>query len=446
MATVGILPLYLVGVGVSGEATQQNQSEFKKRSLCRKMSELQQTMIKRKRNRTPAKGVSTGTPYLVIGQMLPIRYGKRVPGSNTTLFVKVYSYEPKRTASATSTAMLTSGAALAMLSLVLLSVSVMLCKRRPFLRYTRAAQHHETEFDEENIGIRPYSFHDLELSTDGFAEKLGRGAYGTVFKGILTNSGNKGIAVKRLERMAEDGEREFQWEVRAIARTHHRNLVRLLGFCNEGVYCLLVYEYMPNGSLANLLFKRDATLPSWSNRIAIALDVARGLQYLHEEIEEWQRSQIDSSGMAKIADFGLAKLLIGNQTKTFNGVRGTRGYLAPEWSKNTAITVKVDIYSFAVMLLEIISCRKSMALKLAGEKCNISEWAYEYMFSGEMKEVAAGKGVDEVELERMVKIGIWCTQNEPVTRPVMKSVIQMMEGSMQVQRPPPPASFSQSLR
>uniref|UniRef100_A0A0E0EJF4 non-specific serine/threonine protein kinase n=1 Tax=Oryza meridionalis TaxID=40149 RepID=A0A0E0EJF4_9ORYZ len=146
-------------------------------------------------------------------QMLPIRYGKRVPGSNTTLFVKVYSYEPKRTASATSTAMLTSGAALAMLSLVLLSVSVMLCKRRPFLRYTRAPQHHETEFDEESIGIRPYSFHDLELSTDGFAEELGRGAYGTVFKGVLTNSGNKGIAVKRLERMAEDGEREFKRDV-----------------------------------------------------------------------------------------------------------------------------------------------------------------------------------------------------------------------------------------
>uniref|UniRef100_A0A0E0ASK1 non-specific serine/threonine protein kinase n=1 Tax=Oryza glumipatula TaxID=40148 RepID=A0A0E0ASK1_9ORYZ len=293
----------------------------------------------------------------------------------------------------------------------------------------------------------------FELSTNGYAEELGMGAYGTVFKGVLTNSGNNGIVVERLERMAEDGEREFQREVRAIARTHHRNLVRLLGFCNEGAY-RLVYEYMPNGSLANLLFKRDATLPSWSNRIAIALDVARGLQYLHEEIEvpiihcdiKPENILIDSSGMAKIADFGLAKLLIGNQTKTFTGVRGTRGYLAPEWSKNTAITVKVDIYSFGVMLLEIISCRKSMALKLAGEECNISEWAYEYMFSGEMKEVAAGKGVDEVELERMVKIGIWCTQDEPVARPAMKSVVQMMEGSVQVQRPPPPASFSQSLR
>uniref|UniRef100_A0A0E0ASI3 Receptor-like serine/threonine-protein kinase n=1 Tax=Oryza glumipatula TaxID=40148 RepID=A0A0E0ASI3_9ORYZ len=390
-------------------------------------------------------------------QMLPMRYGKIDHSSNTTLFVKVYSYEPKgpmrRTRSAISTAMLISGSALAIFSLVVLSVSVLLSKRHQFSRYTRAPQHQDAEFDKESVGIRSYSFHDLELSTDGFAEELGRGAYGTVFRGVIANSGNKVIAVKRLERMAEDGEREFQREVRAIARTHHRNLVRLFGFCNEGAYRLLVYEYMPNGSLANLLFKPDPPLPSWSKRVAIALDVARGLQYLHEDIEvpiihcdiKPENILIDGSGMAKIADFGLAKLLIGNQTKTFTGVRGTRGYLAPEWSKNTAITVKVDVYSFGVMLLEIISCRKSMELKMAGEECNISEWAYEYVVSGGLKEVAAGEDVDEVELERMVKIGIWCTQNEPVTRPAMKSVVLMMEGSAQVRRPPPPASFSQSL-
>uniref|UniRef100_A0A0E0LRN0 Protein kinase domain-containing protein n=1 Tax=Oryza punctata TaxID=4537 RepID=A0A0E0LRN0_ORYPU len=148
--------------------------------------------------------------------------------------------------------------------------------------------------------------------------------------------------------------------------------------------------------------------------------------------------------MAKIADFGLAKLLIGNQNKTFTGVRGTRGYLAPEWSKNTAIAAKVDVYSFGLMLVEIISCRKSMELKMAGEGCNISEWAYEYVVSSGLNEVAAGEDVDEAELERMVKIGIWCTQNEPVTLPAKKSV-QMMEGSVQVQHSPPPASFSQSL-
>jgi serine/threonine protein kinase len=149
--------------------------------------------------------------------------------------------------------------------------------------------------------------------------------------------------------------------------------------------------------------------------------------------------------VAKIANFGLAKLLMGNQTQTFTGVRGTRGYLAPEWSKNTTITVKVDVYSYGVMLLEMISCKKSMELKLAGEECNISEWAYEYVISGDLKQVTAGECINEVELERMVRVGIWCTQNQPVTRPTMKSVVQMMEGSAEVRRPPPPASFSQSL-
>ncbi|KAM0886170.1 hypothetical protein ACQ4PT_029864 [Festuca glaucescens] len=389
-------------------------------------------------------------------QMLPMRYGRMVPGSNITLYVKVYTRDTKvvirkkASKSASSVAMLISGAALAIFSIAVLFVSTLLCKNRQALRYTRPPQQQDFELD-ETIGIQSYSFHDLELSTNNFAEELGRGAYGTVFKGVLT-SNNKDVAVKRLEKMAENGEREFHREVRAIARTHHRNLVCLLGFCNQGMHRLLVYEYMPNGSLADILFKSDAP-PCWGNRHAIALDVARGLQYLHEEIEgpiihcdiKPENILIDSSGVAKIADFGLAKLLMGNQTQTFTGIRGTRGYLAPEWSKNMAITVKADVYSYGIMLLEMISCKKNMQLKLAGEECNISEWAYEYVVSGEVMEVAAGEGVNQIELERMLRIAIWCTQNVPVTRPAMKSIVQMLEGSAEVRQPPPPASFSQSL-
>jgi serine/threonine protein kinase len=384
-----------------------------------------------------------------------MRYGKIFPGSNTTLFVKVYTFESKGSLRKTRSGPVTiliSGAALTVFPLLVFLASMLLCKYRLLSGYMRAPQQQNSEFDDESIAIRSYSFQDLELSTDGFAQELRRGAYGTVFKGALTNL-NVDIAVKRLERMAGNGEREFQREVRAIARTHHRNLVRLLGFCNEGMHRLLVYEYLPNGSLADLLFRSDA-VPSWSNRVAILLDVPRGLQYLHEEIDgpiihcdiKPENILIDSRGVAKIADFGLAKLLMGNQTQTFTGVRGTRGYLAPEWSKNTAITVKVDVYSYGVMLLETISCKKSMELKLAGEECNISEWAYEYVISGDLKQVAAGECINEVELERMVRVSIWCTQNQPVTRPAMKSVVQMMEGSAEVRRPPPPASFSQSLQ
>jgi hypothetical protein len=382
--------------------------------------------------------------------MVPIRYG-RLSGSNTTLFVKVYTYQAiQRTKIAGAGAMLISGAILVVISLVVLSGSVFLiCRHRRSPRYMKAPQLYDCKVDGD-VGLQSYSFRDLDVATNGFAQELGRGAYGTVFKGVLVNI-NKEIAVKRLEKMAEEGEREFHREVLAIARTHHRNLLHLLGFCIENTCHLLVYEYMPNGSLANILFNSDVP-PSWSKRVAIALDVARGLHYLHEEIPNTiihcdikpENILIDRSGIAKIADFGLAKVLIGNQTNTLTGTRGTRGYLAPEWSKNTAITVKVDVYSYGIMLLEIISCKRSMELKRAGNEYNISEWAYECVMFGETKKVADDACIEEAELVRMLKVGIWCTQNMPVMRPAMKSVVMMMEGNKEVHQPPRPASYSQS--
>uniref|UniRef100_A0A453QIJ7 non-specific serine/threonine protein kinase n=3 Tax=Aegilops tauschii TaxID=37682 RepID=A0A453QIJ7_AEGTS len=269
--------------------------------------------------------------------MVPIRYGRN-SGSNSTLFVKVYTYHAiQKNKIAGAGAMFISGVSLVVLSLVVLSGSVLLiCRYKPSLRYMRAPQLEDYMVDGDSVGLQSYSFGDIDVATNGFSQVLGRGAYGTVFKGVLANM-NKEIAVKRLEKMAEDEQREFHREVRAIARTHHRNLLRLLGFCIEGTCRLLVYEYMPNGSLASLLFNSDAP-PSWSKRVAIALDVARGLQYLHEEIQnpiihcdiKPENILIDSSGIAKIADFGLAKLLIGNQSNTLTGVRGMRGYLAQE--------------------------------------------------------------------------------------------------------------------
>ncbi|KAE8821329.1 putative receptor protein kinase ZmPK1 [Hordeum vulgare] len=191
--------------------------------------------------------------------------------------------------------------------------------------------------EEETAPLRSYTYQELERATHSFRDPLGRGAFGTVFKGALRN-GEKVIAVKRLEKLVEDGEREFQREVRAIGRTSHRNLVRLLGFCHEGASRLLVYEFMSNGSVADLLFKGGASrAPAWPGRLGIALDVARGLHYLHDELDSRvihcdvkpQNILMDAAGTAKIADFGLAKLLQPDQTRTFTGVRGTRGYLHP---------------------------------------------------------------------------------------------------------------------
>ncbi|KAF8401702.1 hypothetical protein HHK36_012648 [Tetracentron sinense] len=221
-----------------------------------------------------------------------------------------------------------------------------------------------------DINLRAFTFQELHEATDGFKNKLGRGAFGTVYSGVTSMEDKQiDIAVKQLEKVIEQGEKEFVTEVRVIGLTHHKNLVRLLGFCNEDNHRLLVYELMKSGTLSGFLFGEEKR-PSWDHRAEIALGIARGLLYLHEECETQiihcdikpQNVLLDKDYTAKIADFGLAKLLKKDQTRTSTNVRGTMGYMAPEWLKNAPVTAKVDVYSFGVMLLEIICCRRHIEL------------------------------------------------------------------------------------
>ncbi|KAG1369774.1 G-type lectin S-receptor-like serine/threonine-protein kinase LECRK2 [Cocos nucifera] len=295
----------------------------------------------------------------------------------------------------------------------------------------------------DEIAPRSFSYHELREATDDFKEQLGKGAFGTVFKGSLPN-GERAIAVKRLERMVDEGEREFQTEMRTIGRTHHKNLVRLLGFCDEGPNRLLVYEYMSNGSLADLIFKTERR-PHWDDRVRIAVDVARGILYLHEECDtriihcdiKPQNILMDGNWTAKISDFGLAKLLTPRQTRTFTCIRGTRGYLAPEWHKNAPITVKADVYSFGIVLLEIVCCRKNMDLEAEVDAIVLLDWVYQCFVSGELQKLIPDE-VDTTELDRLVKVGLWCTQSEPAFQPVTKNVVMMLEGNIEVSLPPQP--------
>ncbi|XP_039125846.1 G-type lectin S-receptor-like serine/threonine-protein kinase LECRK3 [Dioscorea cayenensis subsp. rotundata] len=387
-------------------------------------------------------------------QLLPLRYGRM--GGNDTVFIKLAavisnSSSEQHGNNKTTTLLLIISVIFSSLFFILLLFAVFLIF---VIRHQRKHLHEKASLNEESP-LKSYSYQELEDATNGFREELGRGAFGVVFKGsILSINGEKTIAVKRLQKMVDEGEKEFQREVKAIARTHHRNLVQLLGFCNEGSNRLLVYEYMGNGSLADLLFKRSitGTYPNWKQRTKIAIDVARGLHYLHEEVENHiihcdikpQNILIDKSENAKISDFGLAKLLMPEQTKTFTGIRGTRGYLAPEWHKNVAITVKADVFSFGVLLFEIICCKRNMEMEEQGMDCTLVEWVYECFEEGDLRKVLSGEEeVDMVELERMVMVGLWCVHNDPGFRPSMKNVVPMLEGNMIVPRPPlvPPTSF-----
>ncbi|XP_037483056.1 G-type lectin S-receptor-like serine/threonine-protein kinase LECRK2 [Triticum dicoccoides] len=300
-----------------------------------------------------------------------------------------------------------------------------------------------------------FTYNELEKATSDFREVLGSGASGTVYKGQLQDEHATSIAVKKIEKLQQETEKEFMVEVQTIGQTFHKNLVRLLGFCNEGTDRLLVYEFMTNGSLNEFLFG-DAR-PHWSLRVQVALGVARGLLYLHEECSTQiihcdikpQNILLDDNYMAKIADFGLAKLLRANQTQTYTGIRGTRGYVAPEWFKNIGITSKVDVYSFGVILLELVCCRRNVELEIADEERSIlTYWANDCYRCGRIDLLVEGDDEENFNIkkaERFVAVALWCLQEEPTMRPTMLKVTQMLDGAVQIPTPPDPSSFISSL-
>ncbi|KAK4585179.1 hypothetical protein RGQ29_022729 [Quercus rubra] len=205
---------------------------------------------------------------------------------------------------------------------------------------------------------------------------------------------------------------------------------------------------MSNGSLANVLFK-GIRRPGWDERVRIALDVARGILYLHEECKapiihcDIKPSKIlmDDFWTTKISDFGLAKLLMPDQTRTFTMVRGTRGYMAPESHKNTPISVKVDVYSYRMVLLEILCCKRNMDVNASKlEEIVLSTWVYKCFVARELDKIVGVEEVDKRTLANMVKVGLWCIQDEPFLRPSMKSVVLMLEGITDISVPPCPTN------
>ena len=304
------------------------------------------------------------------------------------------------------------------------------------------------------INLKAFSFQELRDGTNGFKNKLGGGAFGTVYGGVLTIEDEEvEIAVKQLDKVIDQqGEKEFMNEVRVIGLTHHKNLVRLLGFCNQHNHRLLVYELMKNGALSSFLFD-EGKKPSWDQRAQIVLGISRGLLYLHEECETQiihcdikpQNVLLDSNYTAKIADFGLAKLLKKDQTRTSTNVRGTMGYMAPEWLKNAPVTTKVDVYSYGVMLLEIIFCRKHLELhriedeETGGDDMILVDWVLCCVRDGKLEAVVSHDTellCDYKRFERMAMVGLWCVCPNPTLRPSMKMVMQMLEGSIDVGIPP----------
>ena len=385
---------------------------------------------------------------------LPLRYGIINANESTTTFFKlkgIHSTQiPELFIGSKRSLILILSVILGTVSCLclVLAASSFFVYRQKLVRYRKLSENVNLGLAEE-FTLRLFSYNELESATDGFKEELGRGSYGVVYKGIISSCG-KTIAVKRLEKAVEEGEREFQAEITAIARTHHKNLVRVLGFCIEGSRKLLVYEYMNNGSLADLIFEAERP-PIWKERIRIALDVARGLLYLHEEGEvciihcniKPQNILMDDNWTAKISDFGFAELLIPNQSRATTDTEGRSAYLAPEWEKNSMnISAKADIYSFGVVLLEIVCCRRSIKVNVSTtDEIILIDWVYNCFAAGELEKLVEDENVDFRKLERTVKVGLWCVQEDSALRPSIKNVILMLEGTIDIPVPPSPILF-----
>ncbi|KAK1323520.1 Proline-rich receptor-like protein kinase PERK4 [Acorus calamus] len=211
-----------------------------------------------------------------------------------------------------------------------------------------------------------FTYDELAVATGGFSQAnlLGQGGFGYVHKGVLPNG--KEIAVKQLKSGSGQGEREFQAEVDIISRVHHRHLVSLVGYCITGQKRVLVYEYVPNGTLEYHLHGKGRPTMDWPTRLKIALGSAKGLAYLHEDCHpriihrdiKAANILLDYNFEAMVADFGLAKLSSDNYTHVSTRVMGTFGYLAPEYASSGKLTEKSDVFSFGVMLLELITGRR----------------------------------------------------------------------------------------
>ncbi|KAL5540088.1 hypothetical protein UlMin_043159 [Ulmus minor] len=291
--------------------------------------------------------------------------------------------------------------------------------------------------------LRRYTFKELRAATDHFNSKniLGRGGFGIVFKGCL-NDGTL-VAVKRIKDYnTAGGEIQFQTEVEMISLALHRNLLRLCGFCSTENERLLVYPYMPNGSVASRLRDHINGRPAldWGRRKRIALGTARGLVYLHEQCDpkiihrdvKAANILLDEDFEAVVGDFGLAKLLDHRDSHVTTAVRGTVGHIAPEYLSTGQSSEKTDVFGFGILLLELITGQKALDFgRQAKQKGVMLDWVKKLHQEGKLN-LMVDKDLkinfDRVELEEMVQVALLCTQFNPSHRPKMSEVLKMLEG------------------
>ncbi|XP_041009755.1 putative receptor-like protein kinase At4g00960 [Juglans microcarpa x Juglans regia] len=283
-----------------------------------------------------------------------------------------------------------------------------------------------------------FPYETLVTATKDFhpTHKLGQGGFGPVYKGKL-NDGRE-IAVKKLSHSSNQGMKEFMNEAKLLARVQHRNVVNLLGYCVHGEEKLLVYEYVSNESLDKFIFKSNKREElDWKRRFDIIAGIARGLLYLHEDSHNCiihrdikaSNVLLDDKWVPKIADFGMARLFPEDETHVNTRVAGTNGYMAPEYVMHGNLSVKADVFSFGVLVLELISGQRNSSLNLNVDAQNLLDWAYKLYKKGRSLELmdptlASSAATEQVAM--CIQLGLLCTQGDPQLRPTMRRVVVIL--------------------
>nr|XP_034895866.1 L-type lectin-domain containing receptor kinase SIT2-like [Populus alba] len=321
----------------------------------------------------------------------------------------------------------------AIILLVAISVDVCIIRRK---KYEELREDWEQEY-----GPQRFSYKDLYKATKGFtdSELLGCGGFGKVYRGVLSSSSMQ-VAIKKVSHDSRQGTKEFVAEIVSMGRLRHRNLVQLFGYCRRKGELLLVYDYMPNGSLDKLLFRNDTPSLNWARRYQVIRGVASALLYLHEEWEQVVLHRdvkasnvlLDADLNGRLGDFGLAKFHDHGSTPQTTKVVGTVGYLAPEITRTGKSTTCSDVFSFGTFMLEVTCGRKPVESERPPEEVVLVDWVLECWNRGAILGTVdprlEGNHVEE-EMELVLKLGLLCTHRTPAARPSMRQAVQYLDGN-----------------
>ncbi|XP_012855541.1 PREDICTED: putative receptor-like protein kinase At5g39000 [Erythranthe guttata] len=332
---------------------------------------------------------------------------------------------------------------------LLVAVNTIVYTSRQFLEASGTEEENKPSARAKQL-CRRFSLDELQLATEDFSEShlIGRGGFGRVYKGLIDN-GRQTVAIKRQKLESHQGPHEFLTEIETLTELRHVNLVSLIGYCNELGERILVYEYLPHGTLVDHLYKlsrkgKDHLSLTWKQRLTICIGAGRGLNYLHTGHSLIHRDVkasnilLDENFVAKVSDFGLAKYLSKRklQSHVSTKVKGTFGYFDPNYFNTGKLTVKSDTYAFGVMLLEVLSGRPAVDQRAAADERVLTKWAREKISNGNADQIIASNlrgEITEDSLKVFVGVAESCLHDEPRKRLTMAQVVLQLEFALKQQ-------------